>query len=104
MIEVARPILLHAKNLSDTTLLEVIAEKGQEHLIAVTQRPTISGVVSHALVEKGDDHVVSLLLNNLVAGMVLVRPSIAKTPIFSPRGANVETMDAGRKYDSARAR
>ena len=45
-IEVARPVLQHAKNLSDTTLLEVIAEKGQDHLMAVTQRPSISGVVS----------------------------------------------------------
>ena len=32
--------------------------------MAVTQRPSISGIVSHALVEKGDDHVVSSLLSN----------------------------------------
>ncbi|MBA2587761.1 MAG: DUF2336 domain-containing protein [Alphaproteobacteria bacterium] len=63
-IEVARPVLQHARNLSDTTLLDVIAEKGQEHMMAVTQRPSISGVVSHALVERGDDHVVSSLLSN----------------------------------------
>jgi uncharacterized protein (DUF2336 family) len=63
-IEVARPVLQHARNLSDTTLLEVIAEKGQDHLMAVTQRKSISGIVSHALVEKGDDHVVSSLLSN----------------------------------------
>jgi len=63
-IEVARPVLQHARNLSDTTLLEVIAQKGQEHLMAVTQRQSISGLVSHALVERGDDHVVSSLLSN----------------------------------------
>ena len=63
-IEVARPVLQHARNLSDTTLLEVIAQKGQEHMMAVTQRQSISGVVSHALVERGDDSVVSSLLSN----------------------------------------
>ena len=63
-IEVARPVLQHAKNLSDSTLMEVIAGKSQEHLMAVTLRPSISATVSHALVERGDDHVVSSLLSN----------------------------------------
>jgi len=42
----------------------VIAEKGQKHIMAVTQRQSISAVFTHALVEKGDDHVVSSLLSN----------------------------------------
>lgn len=63
-IEVARPVLQHSRALNDNTLLQVIEQKSQDHLMAVTQRQTISPVVSHALVERGNDDVVSSLLSN----------------------------------------
>ena len=63
-IAVAEPVLRHSKVLTEDTLLKVIAEKGQTHMMAVTGRQDISERISHALVEKGDDHVVSSLLKN----------------------------------------
>jgi uncharacterized protein (DUF2336 family) len=63
-IEVASPVLRHSQSLTEATLLRVVAEKSQAHLMAVTQRPAVSANVSHALVERGDDDVVSSLLRN----------------------------------------
>jgi len=63
-IEVAGPILEKSSALLESTLLGVIAEKSQGHLLAVTRRHTITEPVSHALVEKGNDDVVSALLGN----------------------------------------
>jgi uncharacterized protein (DUF2336 family) len=63
-IEVARPILEHSSALSEAELLSVIAQKTQDHLLAVTRRKDISETVSHALVTRGDDRVVVSLLEN----------------------------------------
>ena len=64
MIEVAEPVLRSARNLSDDTLIKVVAQKSQAHMMAVTQRDTVSAPVSHALVQHGDDTVVTSLLAN----------------------------------------
>jgi len=64
MIEVAEPVLRQARGLSDETLLKVVSQKSQAHMMAVTRRSAISPRVSHALVEHGDDSVVSSLLAN----------------------------------------
>jgi uncharacterized protein (DUF2336 family) len=64
MIEVAEPVLRKAAGLSDETLLKVVAQKSQAHLLAVTKRDAVSEKVSHALVEHGDDSVVTSLLAN----------------------------------------
>ncbi len=63
-ISVAEPVLRHSRVLTDETLMKVISEKGQTHMMAVTGRKDISERVSHALVEKGDDAVVTSLLKN----------------------------------------
>ena len=63
-IEVAAPVLKHSDALSEEVLLKVVAEKSQAHMMAVTQRSTVSPRLSHALVERGEDEVVSSLLRN----------------------------------------
>ena len=63
-IEVARPILENFDALSDDTLLEVVGQKSQDHMMAVTRRRRVSEAVSQALVERGDDAVVNSLLIN----------------------------------------
>jgi uncharacterized protein (DUF2336 family) len=63
-IDVARPVLESATCLSEATLLKVIGQKSQDHMLAVTRRATVSPVISHALVEKGNDAVVTSLLKN----------------------------------------
>ncbi len=63
-IDVAAPVLKHSQALSEDVLLRVVSEKSQQHMMAVTQRSTVSPGVSHALVEHGEDAVVSSLLGN----------------------------------------
>ena len=63
-IEVAEPVRKHSQALSEDVLLRVVNEKSQQHMMAVTQRSTVSTRVSHALVERGGDEVVSSLLDN----------------------------------------
>jgi len=63
-IEVAAPVLKHSDALSEDVLMRVVTEKSQAHMMAVTQRSTVSPRISHALVERGGDEVVSSLLRN----------------------------------------
>lgn len=66
-IEVAAPILRRSSALSEATLLKVVAEQSQEHLLAVTKRTHVSEALSQALVDKGNDTVVTSLLENAKA-------------------------------------
>ncbi|WP_245863732.1 DUF2336 domain-containing protein [Caulobacter mirabilis] len=63
-IEVARPVLEQSGALSDEDLMRVARTKGQEHLRAISQRPTLSAAVSDAIVERGDDDTLGVLLRN----------------------------------------
>lgn len=63
-IEVARPVLENSRALTDDDLLSVARTRGQDHLRAISQRPTVSEAVSEAIVERGDDATVGLLLAN----------------------------------------
>jgi uncharacterized protein (DUF2336 family) len=63
-ITVAEPVLRHSPALSESTLLKVVNNTSQQHMMLVSKRHDITHRVSHALVEKGDDHVVSSLLEN----------------------------------------
>jgi uncharacterized protein (DUF2336 family) len=63
-IEVARPVLQHSRALSDADLLQVARTHGQDHLRAISQRPSVSAAVSDAIVERGDDQTLGVLLRN----------------------------------------
>jgi uncharacterized protein (DUF2336 family) len=63
-IEVASPVLRHSNALTEETLLRVVAEKSQAHILAVTKRDNVSEILSEAIVDKGSDEVVSSLLAN----------------------------------------
>jgi uncharacterized protein (DUF2336 family) len=63
-ISVARPVIESSRALSEKDLLELIAEKSQDHMLAVTRRGEISEKVSDALVTRGEDRVVASLLEN----------------------------------------
>jgi uncharacterized protein (DUF2336 family) len=63
-IDVAAPVLQHSDALSEDVLLKVVTEKSQAHMMAVTQRSSVSSRLSHALVKHGGDEVVSSLLGN----------------------------------------
>jgi uncharacterized protein (DUF2336 family) len=69
VIEVARPVIEHSKSLTEGDILDVIQQKSQDHMLAVTKRPDIGENVSSALVAKGEDRVVASLLENRTARM-----------------------------------
>lgn len=66
-IAVARPVIEKSRALSEHDILDVIEQKGQEHMMAVTKRDDIGERVSSALVNKGEDNVVASLLENRTA-------------------------------------
>src|SRR3979490_3278950 len=53
-IEVARPVLKGAKRLSDADLLATANNKGQPHLLAISERTSLSEAVTDVLVTRGD--------------------------------------------------
>lgn len=68
-IDVARPVLENSRALTDDDLLSVARTRGQDHLRAISQRPTVSEAVSEAIVERGDDATLGVLLANEGAAM-----------------------------------
>ncbi len=63
-IDVARPVIEKSTALTQRDILDVIQQKGQEHMMAVTRRTDICEEVSSALVQRGEDRVVAALLEN----------------------------------------
>lgn len=57
-IMVAGPVLRRSPVLDDAALVEIARLKGQGHLLAMTERPALSPVVTDVLVERGDRDVV----------------------------------------------
>ena len=86
-IAVARPILERSKTLTDEDLIEIVASKTQEHLLAITRRDSVSEKVSGAIVDKGSDHVVASLLEN--DGAIINRSSMEK---IADRAITSETL------------
>jgi uncharacterized protein (DUF2336 family) len=63
-IEVARPVLVHSRELSDEDLVENASTKSQDHLYAIAQRLKLSESVTDVLVERGSDYVVRKVAKN----------------------------------------
>ncbi len=61
---VAGAVLRASPILTDEDLLSVVRTHGQEHLRAVSIRPTVSEAVSDIIVERGDDVTLGTLLRN----------------------------------------
>ncbi len=53
-IDVASPVLIHAEQVDDTTLIECAKTKSQEHLLSISRRKTLTEGVTDILVERGD--------------------------------------------------
>jgi uncharacterized protein (DUF2336 family) len=63
-IEVAEPVLSQSNAISDDTLTQCIAMRGQKHLHAIATRKKISELVSGLLIAKGDRIVLGTLACN----------------------------------------
>jgi uncharacterized protein (DUF2336 family) len=57
-IDVAGPVLEQSERLDDQALVENAQNKGQEHLLAISRRRSLSESVTDVLVERGDQQVV----------------------------------------------
>ena len=62
--EVAGAVLSASPILTDEDLLGVVRKHGQDHLRAVSARPSVSEAVSEVIVERGDDETLGTLLRN----------------------------------------
>jgi uncharacterized protein (DUF2336 family) len=63
-IEVARPILIQSKRLTDDDLLAIAEDNSQERLLAISQRAALSENVSDLLVTRGNRDVVLSVTKN----------------------------------------
>jgi uncharacterized protein (DUF2336 family) len=57
-IEVAGPVLAQSQQLDDPTLVENAKTKGQEHLLAISRRKSLSEVVTDVLIERGGRQII----------------------------------------------
>jgi uncharacterized protein (DUF2336 family) len=67
-ISVAGPLLRRCLVIDDRTLVEIARHKGQSHLLAISERPTVSADVTDILVRRGDREVVRRVAGNAGAG------------------------------------
>jgi len=63
-IHVAYPVLVHSEQLSDDFLVDLIERKQRGHHMAVAERPSLSTMITNALIEINDDMVSGKLLEN----------------------------------------
>ena len=63
-IMVAGPVLRRSPVLDDAALVEIARLKGQGHLLAMTERPALSAVITDVLLERGDRDVVRRAAGN----------------------------------------
>ena len=73
---VARPVLTHSGRLDEATLVVLAQTKSQEHLLAISQRESISEPVVDVLIERGDEQVLLSVAGN--AGARLSQPGFER--------------------------
>jgi uncharacterized protein (DUF2336 family) len=63
-ISIAGPLLRRSVVIDDRTLVEIARAKGQSHLLAMSERPTVSADVTDVIVRRGDREVVRRAAGN----------------------------------------
>lgn len=63
-ISVARPVLQLSEVLGDADLVRVACERGEEHMVAIAGRATLSETVTDTLVDRGSNRIVRLIAAN----------------------------------------
>jgi uncharacterized protein (DUF2336 family) len=95
-IIVAGPVLRRSPVLDDAVLIEIARLKGQGHLLAMTERPALSAVITDVLVERGDRDVVRRAAGN--AGAVFSPASYSEL-IKRAAQDGVLTLRIGQRND-----
>jgi uncharacterized protein (DUF2336 family) len=86
---VAHEVIEKSPVLEDQDLVEIAHSKDQEYLEAIAVRPSVSPVVSDALVDRGNDNVLVKLVSN--AGAALSRGAIEKVVERSEGNETLQT-------------
>ncbi len=63
-IRVAGPVLKHSTRLAEADLMKAARSKGQDHLLAIAQRTTISKAITDVLVVRGNESVARTAARN----------------------------------------
>jgi uncharacterized protein (DUF2336 family) len=63
-IKIAGPILSRSPLIDEPTLVDIARAKGQDHLAAISERPTLSAPVTDVIVRRGDRDVVRSVAAN----------------------------------------
>lgn len=63
-IAIAGPVLRHSPVLDEQMLVEIASVKGQGHLLAMTERPTLSTGLTDVIIDRGDRDVVRRAAGN----------------------------------------
>lgn len=95
-IMVAGPVLRRSPVLDDTALVEIARLKGQGHLLAMTERPTLSPAITDVLVERGDRDVVRRAAGNAGAAF---SPGSYSEMIKRAARDGVLTLKIGQRND-----
>lgn len=94
-ISVARPMLENSKCLSNEFLVEVAKNQSQEHLLAISGRPTVDSAVTEVLVERGDETVLENVTSN--QGAKFSRKSFETLSIRANSNSALNTLLETRK-------
>ncbi|RTE93146.1 DUF2336 domain-containing protein [Bradyrhizobium sp. LVM 105] len=95
-IMVAGPVLRRSPVLDDAALVEIARLKGQGHLLAMTERPTLSAAITDVLVERGDRDVVRRAAGNAGASF---SPGSYSEMIKRAARDGVLTLKIGQRND-----
>lgn len=97
-IVVAGPLLRRSPVIDEQVLIEIAREKGQEHLLAMADRPTLSTGVTDVMVRRGDREVVRRTAANAGAAF---SPTGYSALIKRAAQDGVLTLTVGQRHDLA---
>ncbi len=89
-IEVARAVLRKSERLSESDLVANASSKSQQHLVAISERASLSEAITDVLVSRGDRDVVHSVVRNTGA-----RFSDAGFRLLMKRSANDDALATG---------
>src|SRR5689334_15948214 len=95
-ILIAGPLLRCSPVLDESVLVEIASEKSQEHLLAMTERPTLTTGLTDVIVRRGDQEVVRATANNSGAAF---SPTGFSTLITRASHDGLLTLTVGQRDD-----
>jgi uncharacterized protein (DUF2336 family) len=95
-IVIAGPLLRFSPVIDESVLVEIAREKSQEHLLAMTERPTLSTGLTDVIVRRGDQEVVRATASNSGAAF---SPTGFSTLVTRASHDGLLTLTVGQRDD-----